>query len=60
MLTIKLLLVVLSIGVKAKSSKPVSVFFGLNYKYLEIYHEIIKHIIWLDRKIEVSMVLDFM
>jgi hypothetical protein len=32
----------------------------LNYKYLKIYHEIIKQIIWLGRKIEVDMVLDFM
>ncbi len=34
-------------------------FFGLNYKYLKIYHEIIKHVIWLGRKIEVNMVSDF-
>ncbi len=33
-------------------------FSRLNYKYLEIYHEIIKHVIWLGRKIEVNMVLD--
>jgi hypothetical protein len=35
-------------------------FFGLNYMYLKIYHEIIKHVNWLGRKIEVHMVLDFM
>jgi hypothetical protein len=34
--------------------------FGLNYKYLEIYHGIIKHVIWLGRKIEVNIVFDFM
>jgi hypothetical protein len=31
-------------------------FYGLNYKYLKIYHKIIKHVIWLGRKIEVNMV----
>jgi hypothetical protein len=35
-------------------------FYGLNYNYLKIDHEIIKHVIWLGRKIEVNMVLDFM
>jgi hypothetical protein len=35
-------------------------FFGLKYKYLKIYHEIIKQVIWLGRNIEVNMVLDFM
>jgi len=35
-------------------------FYGLNYKYLKISHEIIKHIIWLCRKIEVNIVFDFM
>jgi hypothetical protein len=35
-------------------------FSRLNYKYLEIYHQIIKHIVWLGRKIEVNMVIDFM
>jgi len=34
-------------------------FFGLNYKYLKKYHETIKHVIWLSRKIEVNMVFDF-
>ncbi len=40
-------------GVKAQSSKPVRVFFGLNYKYLKIYHESIKHVILLGKKIEI-------
>ncbi len=35
-------------------------FFGLNYKYLKTYHEIIKHVIWLGKNIEVYIVLDFM
>jgi hypothetical protein len=35
-------------------------FFGLNYKYLKIYHEIIKHVIWLGINIEINMVFDFM
>jgi len=35
-------------------------FFGLNYKYFKIYHDIIKHVIWLGEKIEVYIVLDFM
>ncbi len=35
-------------------------FYGLNYKYLKIHHEIIKHVIWLGKNIEVNMVLDFM
>jgi hypothetical protein len=33
--------------------------FGLNYKYLKIYHEIIIHVIWLGIKIEVNMFFDF-
>jgi hypothetical protein len=33
-------------------------FYGLNYKYLKIHHEIIKHVIWLGKNIEVNMVLD--
>jgi hypothetical protein len=35
-------------------------FSRLNYKYLKIYHEIIKHIIWLGKKIKVNIVFDFM
>ncbi len=32
----------------------------VNNKYFKIYHKIIKHVIWLGRKIEVNMVRDFM
>jgi hypothetical protein len=35
-------------------------FSKLNYKYLKIYHEIIKHVIWMGKNIEIHMVLDFM
>jgi hypothetical protein len=34
-------------------------YFELNYNHFKIYHEIIKHVIWLGRKFEVNMVLDF-
>jgi hypothetical protein len=46
--------------VKTQSVDQLMYYFGLNYKYLKIYHEIIKHVIWLFRKIEVNMVFDFM
>ncbi len=35
-------------------------FYGLNYKYLKTHHEIIKHVIWLGKNIEVNMVLDLL
>ncbi len=34
-------------------------FFGLNYKYIKIYHDIIKHVIWLGINIELNMVFIF-
>ncbi len=34
-------------------------FSRLNYKYFQVYPEIIKHVIWLGIKIEINMVLGF-
>jgi hypothetical protein len=47
-------------GWKHNQVDHVVYFFGLNYKYLQIYLEIVKHVIWLGKKIEVNMVFDFM
>jgi hypothetical protein len=32
-------------GMKAQSSRSISVFFELHYKYFKIYHKIIKNVI---------------
>jgi hypothetical protein len=40
------------------SSGPISVLHYIELQYHNMYHKIVKHVIWLDQKIEINMILN--